>query len=256
MSSPNGEGQKSIKLTEDQLTIEWKRVDSRRVAYWDVLQKKFEPLYKKTGDAIIKSLGDNPDKKKINKAIDSTKDDWIKMFIAVGTVIIEDFGKQTEMRLKSIKPAECKFDPFADYVQKWLKAHAAESVVSVSGTLKDDMGLLITKATEDGLSVQQIASVIRNYYDDRSYSMAMRIARTETASAAGYAQHQTALDLGYTKKLWISARDSRTRDSHARMDGESKDINSRYSNGLMYPGDPSGSAGEVINCRCTETWSR
>jgi SPP1 gp7 family putative phage head morphogenesis protein len=118
------------------------------------------------------------------------------------------------------------------------------------------MGALIAKGVEDGLSNKDLARVLREYYDDRSYSMAMRIARTETASAAGYAQHQTALDLGYTKKHWIAARDSRTRDSHARIDGEVKGINSRYSNGLMYPGDPSGSADEVINCRCTETWSR
>jgi uncharacterized protein with gpF-like domain len=86
--------------------------------------------------------------------------------------------------------------------------------------------------------------------------MAIRIARTETASAAGYAQHQTALDLGFTKKQWISARDARTRDSHSQLDGETRGINERYSNGLMYPGDPSGAAGEVINCRCIETWGR
>jgi len=38
------------------------------------------------------------------------------------------------------------------------------------------------------------------------------------------------------------------------MDGETRPFNEPYSNGLMYPGDPGGSAEEVINCRCVETY--
>jgi HK97 family phage portal protein len=251
------EGEKSYKsLTEEFKLGEWKRVDSRRVAYWDVLAKLFEPLYIKTGKAVIKAINTTLSIQKVESAINKMTDEWTEVITAAQLTIIEDFGKQTELRLKSIKPAECKFDPFSDYVMEWVKLHAAESVVSVLGTLKDDMGKMIAKCIEDGLSVRQTASVIREYYDDRSYQMAIRIARTETASAAGYAQHQTALDLGFTKKQWISARDARTRDSHSQLDGETRGINERYSNGLMYPGDPSGAAGEVINCRCIETWGR
>ena len=251
------EGEKSYKsLTEEFKVGEWKRVDSRRVAYWDVLAKRFEPLYIKTGKAVEKSLDSTLSIQRVESAINKMSDEWTEVITAALLVIIEDFGKQTELRLKSTKPAERKFDPFSDYVMEWVKLHAAESVVSITGTLKDEMGKMIAKCVEDGLSVKQTASVIREFYDDRSYPMAMRIARTETSSAAGYAQHQTALDMGFTKKIWISARDARTRDTHARLDGEPRGINEPYSNGLMYPGDPSGAAGEIINCRCVETWSR
>ena len=34
------------------------------------------------------------------------------------------------------------------------------------------------------------------------------------------------------------------------VDGEIRALDEKFSNGLMYPGDPSGSAAEVINCRC------
>ena len=64
---------------------------------------------------------------------------------------------------------------------------------------------MIAKCVEDGLSVKQTASVIREFYDDRSYPMAMRIARTETSSAAGYATSNS-FDMGFTKKIWISAK--------------------------------------------------
>lgn len=52
-------------------------------------------------------------------------------------------------------------------------------------------------------------------------------------------------------KQWDAALDSRTRDSHARLDGEIRELDEKFSNGLMFPGDPSGRPEEVINCRCT-----
>ena len=52
-------------------------------------------------------------------------------------------------------------------------------------------------------------------------------------------------------KQWDAALDGRTRDSHRRVDGEIRELDEKFSNGLMFPGDPSGGAAEVVNCRCT-----
>jgi len=51
-------------------------------------------------------------------------------------------------------------------------------------------------------------------------------------------------------KQWDASLDSRTRDSHRRVDGEIRENDEKFSNGLMYAGDPNGGAAEVINCRC------
>ena len=53
------------------------------------------------------------------------------------------------------------------------------------------------------------------------------------------------------KKEWIATLDHHTRASHGRLDGEIVDIDKKFSNGLMYPGDPNGLPAEVYNCRCT-----
>lgn len=53
------------------------------------------------------------------------------------------------------------------------------------------------------------------------------------------------------RKQWMATLDSRTRDSYRELDGEKADIDGRFSNGLRYPGDPTGPASEVWNCRCT-----
>jgi SPP1 gp7 family putative phage head morphogenesis protein len=84
---------------------------------------------------------------------------------------------------------------------------------------------------------------------------AVRIARTETTRVMNSAkqdsyEHAAARGLKLQKK-WVASLDSRTRESHARLDGEIVDMDKPFSNKLMYPGDQSGDPSENINCRCT-----
>lgn len=86
-------------------------------------------------------------------------------------------------------------------------------------------------------------------------SRAKTIARTEghriqqtSSRDAQYAAKKKGADV---LKQWDAALDGRTRDSHARVDGEIWELDEKFSNGLMFPGDPSGGAAEVVNCRCT-----
>ena len=51
-------------------------------------------------------------------------------------------------------------------------------------------------------------------------------------------------------KQWDATLDGLTRESHVAVDGEIRELDEPFSNGLMFPGDPSGGAAEVINCRC------
>ena len=58
-------------------------------------------------------------------------------------------------------------------------------------------------------------------------------------------------------KEWVETNDGRTRHSHRHkpqgVGGEVVGIHETFSNGLMYPGDPSGEASEIYQCRCTIT---
>jgi len=56
------------------------------------------------------------------------------------------------------------------------------------------------------------------------------------------------------EKEWLSTMDDRVRDAHANANGQVVKINQSFSVGgeqLRYPGDPMGSAGNTISCRCT-----
>ena len=84
---------------------------------------------------------------------------------------------------------------------------------------------------------------------------AVRSARTAMTAAENKGRinsYERAQNLGIgLKKEWVAALDRRTRASHRALDGEKVDVDKKFSNGLMYPGDPNGRPEEVYNCRCT-----
>lgn len=87
-----------------------------------------------------------------------------------------------------------------------------------------------------------------------AYNRAMTIARTEghriQIQSADHAQHRAKEKGANVLKQWNATLDDKTRDSHRMVDSEIRELDEKFSNGLMYPGDPSGDAAEVVNCRC------
>ena len=58
---------------------------------------------------------------------------------------------------------------------------------------------------------------------------------------------------GYSAKRWVTRRDAAVRPTHAAADGSTAELYGSFEVGrslLRYPGDPSGSLGETMNCRC------
>lgn len=106
-------------------------------------------------------------------------------------------------------------------------------------------------ATAD--SFEHIARNISNA-TNMSFNKTMRIVRTEghgiQIRAAVDMQEQAKKAGADVVKQWDATLDKNTRDSHARLDGEIRELDEKFSNGMKYPSDPSGGAAEVINCRC------
>lgn len=120
--------------------------------------------------------------------------------------------------------------------------------------LKKTISQEISRGIATGMGYGEIArniSLISNAPLSRTKTIARteghRIQEASTFDAAGAAKQRGA-DL---VKQWDASLDGRTRDSHRRVDGEIKELDEKFSNGLMYPGDPNGGAAEVVNCRCT-----
>lgn len=126
-----------------------------------------------------------------------------------------------------------------DDTLKRIRTHITQGIMSGEGYSK------IAKALRDDLGMSKAQSV--------------RVARTETGRAlsqAGLDSATVAKDNGLNmKKRWYATKDTRTRDTHRHLDGQTVDINENFhSSGCVGPAPKLfvgvASAKENINCRC------
>lgn len=150
------------------------------------------------------------------------------------------YDKNTVMELVANEPdllPQVQLDEGKDLA--WNQKHVTSAVIR--GVLQ-------------GQSIPQLAASIAGIagMDQRA---AMRSARTAMTSAHNLGKikgYENAAKMGIdVKKRWLATLDKRTRGSHRHLDGETVGLDEKFSNGLKYPGDPSGSGSEVYNCRCT-----
>ena len=119
--------------------------------------------------------------------------------------------------------------------------------------LKKKITAQVSRGISTGMSFAQIAQQLAGY-TNIGFNNAVRIARTEGHRI----QVQSTMDCCYKAKdkgadvvkQWDSTLDGRTRPSHKKVDGEIRELDEPFSNGLMLAGDPNGGAKEVVNCRC------
>lgn len=120
--------------------------------------------------------------------------------------------------------------------------------------MKDSIRAEISRGIATADSFENIARNISNR-TNQSFNRTMRIVRTEGHAVqiqATWDNVQKAKSAGADiLKQWDATLDGRTRDSHRRVDGEIREIDEKFSNGMMYPSDSAGGAAEVINCRCS-----
>ncbi len=136
----------------------------------------------------------------------------------------------------------------------FFAAKGGEKITSITDTTRRWLISLIQRGREQELGPEQIA---RSMTSDKAIPLARArvISRTETVAAANFggvtAARQSKLKMN---KRWVNARDSRVRELHrdggSGVGGEVVPLDQPFSNGLMHPGDPNGSAKQVIQCRC------
>jgi HK97 family phage portal protein len=122
----------------------------------------------------------------------------------------------------------------------------------------DTTGELVTEAIDfgisEGLSMREIAKLVdQTAFGGGNAARATLIARTETASALNAGEFDTAGASGIMAgKEWLTQGDDRVRDDHydAEAEGMIALGDLFESTDMLYPGDPSGDADQVCNCRC------
>jgi len=145
-------------------------------------------------------------------------------------------------------------------VRLWVERHGAARARESANTTRRDIQRVIDRALADDIEFDpvRVASEIL-VARDLSAARADVIARTEVHNAMMFASQEGAATLErengvVLKKRWVPVLDERTRVNHASMasvapialDGDFMVGGER----MARPGDPRGSSGNVIGCRC------
>ena len=109
-----------------------------------------------------------------------------------------------------------------------------------------------------GESITDIAKRL-SHVTEMNKDSAIRNARTMVTSAENKGRQDSyeraTADGIILQKEWLETNDGRTRHTHQHkpigVGGEIVNQDEMFSNGLLYPADPSGEPSEVYNCRCT-----
>jgi hypothetical protein len=150
-------------------------------------------------------------------------------------------------------------------IDLYLRRYSATKITQITSTTMKQIRRDIRIAMEAGLSVAETAAMIAKRGRDLAGPRAAVIARTEIHSAANYGAIESAKLTGVVqRKVWLSVEDDRTRGADDNDEWDHSDVDPVGLNDvfkirnlkggtdaeLMYPGDPNGPPGAIINCRC------
>lgn len=232
--------EQALKDINDQLAGLMSRADSDR--QYVVYQKEYQEALQAQISGILDQLNAKEFDSVADYLNECYKDGFISVLYSLNKQGIPLIMPIDQQRVVQAVQLDSK-------ISKGLYTRLGEDIKSLKKTISRQ----ISRGLAGGMSYGEIARNIANS-SRAGYNNAIRISRTEgnrIQNTAAMDAARKSKELGCdTKKQWLATLDGDTRKSHAQVDGEIKDLDEPFSNGLMYPGDPDGRAAEVVNCRC------
>lgn len=144
----------------------------------------------------------------------------------------------------------------------WTRTQSAEKVRWITETTKRLLRRTLRISAGRGDSYEKTAEAIRQRGEEFNGRRATRIARTEVHAASTYAMDESVRSTRVPmEREWVAVMDERTRPypwskdrrwDHRHANGQRRPMGVPFDvsgEKLMHPGDPKGSAGNVIQCR-------
>ena len=207
----------------------------------------------------LRDTGVSPSQETILKHFRRIEEDLKILYLTAGNIAAQ---RQFSILLKhrwndyQTKDAQTDFDRL---LQEFIDSQSFNRANEIAQSSIDELRVILSDGLGEGLSNDEISKLITDKFRDQlSQSRTIRIVRTETHNALMFANLSSTqildrdLDLGLMKE-WVAVEDERTRDDHVIADGQTVALDGVFTVGpdrMERPGDPTASAGNVINCRC------
>lgn len=155
---------------------------------------------------------------------------------------------------KASKPTSWVFEMTPDQ-EKALKQLVFESGTKVNKTALKKIYDQLLVAQEGDLTVNEFAQQLYDNVSSLTDWRSMLWARTESAKVDNFGQLEGYKTIEFVeKKGWMCSFVPDSRDAHIDADGQEVGLKEDFTidgQGMAYPGDPKGGAGNVCNCLCS-----
>ena len=219
-----------------------KRAQVKSMIQSKIYQKQSQEQLEKQVDGILKQM-QTSQFTTVSEYLDTCYTDGF-----IGT-IFDAYGQGVPLLMPLDQKAMVRAVQLESKISKGLYTRLGKDI----GLLKTRIMSDVSRGIASGMGYAQVAKQLENQ-SRIGFNRAVRIARTEghriQCTATMDAMENAKKHGADVVKQWDATLDGRTRDSHRAVDGEIREVNKPFSNGLMFPSDPSGRAEEVINCRC------
>ncbi len=142
--------------------------------------------------------------------------------------------------------------------ERFLRERKQRFAPPIVDTLIRQLRAELAAGVRAGERISDLRARVRRVLVDQAPDRISKIARTEVVgalNAGANAAYNRSPVVG--QKKWLTARDDRVRVGtfdHREADGQVVDKDQPFTvsgESLMFPGDPNGSPGNIIRCRCT-----
>lgn len=242
----------------------------------DKLEQETAPLIDRTLTGLMRHMLRQYEADDIVALPTDARERVTEMLADVYGVSMREAGQPVIDGLKDCFPQlETKQDEndlFQRLIEQFIEQYGGAKVQQILETTRKQINAVILEGQREGLGIEAIAKMMREAIPEFSLIRSRVIARTETHGSSQFAQYRTAQQSTRPLvKQWNSVIDTRTRTfieddkyDHRVMDGERVALEQPFmvptifgtKEPLMFCGDPNGSAGNVINCRCAMTFKR
>jgi uncharacterized protein YoaH (UPF0181 family) len=194
---------------------------------------------------------------------------WAQSITDASQLVKDEFAE-------GLKAVEVKTDlVILRSISDFIQAYGQRQVEQITRTTEEQIRLLIVGGMSRGEAIQAVYANFLERLPAMTEMRSLLITRTEIHAATQYASLRMALRSTVPlNKVWNSVNDERTRDfgelgrisqfNHRSMDQVKIGLTQEFLvpaiiggyERLAFPGDPRGSAGNIINCRCVQTYER
>ncbi len=196
---------------------------------------------------------------------------WLATTDSFANLMVEHF----EDAFKHLSHKQVQTEVVSQIVDQYIESFGAQKAAQIIQTTETQIRDIVLGGMLKGEAQEAVFSAIVNKIPGLAKVRATVITRTEVHSVSQFASQKMAERAGIRlNKVWHTVGDSRVRTfglfgrmdqfNHRIMNGTTVSLDQPFRvptrlggfEALSFPGSPGGSPGNVINCRCVQTYER